>query len=463
MQRSTKKPMPCQTRSVPLLSLFSVAQVWSPLILLLAAVMTLSACGGGSGSSQTVAPSISGNWQFTMAAPADGSFLGGLQGGFLSQPSGSAVTGAVDYSVALAASPTPSVCNSGSASITGTITGQSVSLTAVAGSQTFTLTGTLSLDGSTIVGTYSSTAGTAVDGSACGTAQTGLQWSANLVPPLTGQIAGSFYSLGGPAGLNEQDFVVSGVLTQGENTGANSSPITGYLTFAGYPCIGGGAIPVNGQISGNSVILQIQGSGGTTIGQIGISPGSSLQAVTFDSTSGGYALQSLAGAGYAVYSPACGGGSVASPADFGNVCLAVNTTKVCQQPFTLTPAALTFPSQVVGSPSTTQTITLTNTSATTLNGLTVSLANNSGAGNFTETDNCGLNGIASQGRSFNLTSQQSCVITIAFSPQQDVSLTATLTVISPNNEVIVVPIAGSGASATQIAAHQDATRHAEID
>ncbi len=163
-----------------------------------------------------------------MANPPDGSFLGGLQGGFLLQNSGS-VTGAAVYSVSLPLLAFP--CNSGSAPITGTISGQTVTLTAVAGTQTFTLTGMLSSDGSTMVGTYKSTAGTAADGAPCGTVQTGLQWSAISVPPITGPIQGSFHSTGGSAGLSNQDFAVTGSLLQGENIGASNATVTGTLTF----------------------------------------------------------------------------------------------------------------------------------------------------------------------------------------------------------------------------------------
>ena len=167
-------------------------------VLLLASLM-LSGCGGSSSSSspQNSGP-LAGNWQFTLASPSDGSFLGSpnpactpstgtplpiCSGGFLLQNKGS-VTGAVVYSIELPPSPNstlPTLCNSGSAPVTGTVSGQNVTLTAVAGTQTFTLTGAFSSDGSTMMGTYAST-----DGKGCGTAQTGLQWSATSVKPLTG-------------------------------------------------------------------------------------------------------------------------------------------------------------------------------------------------------------------------------------------------------------------------------------
>src|SRR6202140_3132024 len=126
-------------------------------LLLLTAVAMLSACSGGASSSgsQNNVATLSGNWQFSVANPTDQTFIGGLQGGFLLQNHG-AVTGAAVYSVSLPAGGNPTVCNSGSAPITGTLSGQSVTLTALAGNQTFTFTGTPSSDGATLTGTYGS-------------------------------------------------------------------------------------------------------------------------------------------------------------------------------------------------------------------------------------------------------------------------------------------------------------------
>src|SRR5437899_4465571 len=116
-----------------------------------------------------------------------------------------------------------------------------------------------------MMGTYSST-----DGKGCGTAQTGLQWSAISVPPLTGAIQGNFHSSLSPI-LRNQTFPLSGSLIQGENRGASNATVTGTLNFQGYPCLS--TAFVNGQISGTSVILQIVAPNGLNVGQIGASPG----------------------------------------------------------------------------------------------------------------------------------------------------------------------------------------------
>src|SRR5215470_6819818 len=165
-------------------------------LMLLGSIAMLSACGGGSSSNTQNRVALSGNWQFTVTPPQDNSFTGGIQGGFLLQDKGN-VTGGATYAVFVPSPGGPALCNGGSAPITGTMSGQNVTLTAVAANQTFTFTGTLSADGSAMSGTYSSTAGTAQDGSACGTAQSGLQWTATSVPALTGPFKGFFHSTRG--------------------------------------------------------------------------------------------------------------------------------------------------------------------------------------------------------------------------------------------------------------------------
>jgi len=442
--------------------------------LLFTSLLVLSGCGGGASSAaQNTAGPLAGNWQFTMTPPPDGSFLGGVQGGFLLS-NNSSVTGGLVYSVVLPGKNggSPTVCGSGSAPVTGTISGQSVILSVAAGAQTFALTGTLSANGTTMMGTYLST-----DGKGCGTAQHELPWSATSVPQLSGMIQGSFHSEAGGL-LNHQDFPVSGVLNQGNNTGASNATVTGTLTFQNYPCLG--TASVNGQISGNSVILQIIASNGLNVGQIGASANSStLSPVVFESTAGGSVLHGAKA--YAVSTKACSTSSL--PPDNGNVCLALGTSTACTQPILLSPASVAFPAQVVGSSPTSQTITLTNTdpSGTTLTGLKIPLPLNlggsfisggsdfSGLPSFTEQDTC-----APPNSAFSLGPQQSCSITISFSPQQSCPwqpflnpttyqgeppsrcpfpLAASLTVNSPKSatddgdKAFSVPITGIGLSA----------------
>lgn len=444
-----------------------------PSLFLFAALILLSACGGKSSNNDSQnTGALAGNWQFTVAAPSDNSFQGGIQGGFLLQSNDGTVTGSVVYAVYLPAQSggAPTLCNSGSAPVTGILNGQAVTLTAVASPQTFTFTGTLSANNLTMMGTYKST-----DGKGCGTAQTGLQWSAIAVPPLTGAVQGNFHSVQDP-NLRDQDFAVTGTLTQGENIGATNATVTGTLNFQGYPCMSSAS--VNGQISGASVILQIIATNGLNVGQIGAAVSSSKPypaPVTLLSSAAGLVLQGTNG--YGVTSGACPGGNL--DGDGGNVCLAVGSSASCTQPIILSPASLSFPVQQVGSAPTTQTITLTNAglSGTPLTGLTLKFNPQSGitspfgvsdfdgVPNFTEQDNCA----SALGSTFSLAPQQSCSITISFSPQQSCPwmpstalqgeppsacphpLSATLTATSPtsadNDTSFAVPITGSGISA----------------
>lgn len=440
--------------------------------LLLAAVLALSSCGGGSSNSSTgIAGQMAGNWQFTMSPPLDNSFAGGPQGGFLLQNGDGSLTGQFTYSVSTAASP---VCNSGSAPVTGNINGQTVTLTVAASPQTFTLNGTLSSNGTTITGTYTST-----DGKGCGTAQSGLQWTAVSVPALTGTVQGFFHSGQTNATLKNQVFPVTGTLTQGENIGASNATVTGTLSFQNYPCMT--TASVNGQVSGSSVILQMIGTNGLSVGQIGAPAGTLSSAplpVTVLSSSSGAVLQGTNG--YGVSTSSCPGG--VAPADVGDICLAIGNSTTCTQPLIMAPEPLTFPAQQVGSAPTLQTVTLTNNSLSTtpLSGLTIALtATNPAPGStspfgpsdftglpdFTEQDTCAT----SPGATFALAPQQSCTISIAFSPQQSCPwlpstalggeppaacpypLLATLTVSSPisadNNTTFSMPISGVGFSA----------------
>jgi hypothetical protein len=468
-------------------------------LLLAIAIITmgiLSACGGGSSNAPQGSATLSGNWQFALAPQTDGNpndptFSGGLQGGFLLQNNGSA-SGQVVYSVTSSNIAT-GTCNNGSTPVTVTVSSSNVTLTAVAGTQTFTLSGTLTSDGSTMMGTYTSTAGTAPDDSVCGYAETGLAWSAISVPPITGTIEGSFHSTEPGSSLTNQDFAVSGVLTQGENIGASNATVTGTLSFidpttllSDYPCFP--VASVNGQISGNSVILQIIATNGANIGQIGEPPGSptNVNPVTFDSAQGGYILHGV-GPSYLVATSACPGnlGAASTAGDSGDICLALNSTTACQQPITLTPAVITFPAQTLESVATTQTITLTNNSSSALSGLTLSFTNDgdnsfggqsdfNGLPSFAETDACGVNGAPSLGQAFSLALGQSCSITVTFSPQEGcpwlpfgappsiagaapewcpLPQSAQVTVTSPSSadvdNVFAVPITGTGVSAIQ--------------
>ncbi len=460
------------------------------ILMFMASLLALAGCGG----SQPQGGAFAGNWQFTMAAPSDNSFVGGLQGGFLQQKQ-NALTGAVVYSIATPTSnnvvAATQCSNSGSAAVTGTINGANVTLTATAGGQTFILTGTLSGDGTTLMGTYTSTAVTAADGTACGAAESGLQWTARSVPPLTGAVSGNFHSVGmiSSGGARNQDFPVTGFLSQGENIGASNATVTGSLTFPGYSCVGSSAhqtINVTGTISGNTVVLQMFADNGVNIGFIGQSmalnsslvalgeTGGSVGPVVFENVaSGGYLLHST-GVGY-LFTSACGA--------WGDICLAMGDGTGCTQPISLSPAAISFPSQLVGSTSTTQTITLTNTdpAGSTLSGLSISLTPQSRGSdgftagysdfnawpNFIEVDSCA----SPAGSTFSLAPNQSCTITVFFSPQQSCTWlpdspgvapaqcppfssfaqTAALSVKSPKSADAItsfdVPISGVGLSA----------------
>src|ERR1700757_2426200 len=159
------------------------------LILSMAGILMFCGCSNHAPDVPQPGPQLSGNWQFNVANPPDQSFVGGLQGGFLVQNNNS-LSGSISFSISGSSAPN---CRSGSAAITGTISGQKVTFTAVAGTQTFHFSGSVSTHKSTMLGTYDSTADAAANATGGGTAQTGLSWSASFVPSLVGAIQGSFH------------------------------------------------------------------------------------------------------------------------------------------------------------------------------------------------------------------------------------------------------------------------------
>jgi hypothetical protein len=464
------------------------------LLLVLGSALMISACGSGSSSSSQSTGGISGNWQFTMTSP-DPNYPAAtqyaLQGGFLLQSNGN-VNGQALYSVVLdqLVNGLPVICNAGSATITGTVSGQTVTLTAVAGPQTFQLTGTLSADGSSITsGQFTTTGGGTVNNAVCGAATTqgtpGV-WSAISVPPLAGSVSGTFHSKG--LALTDEDFALTGTLAQGPNVGASSATVTGSLSFlnpttliSNYPCFSSGSVNVTGQISGNTVILELLGTNGAQAGQIGIPAaevaGSQLSQVTFApvAPSGTYVLHAT-GEGYQVNTSTC--------TDVGYVCIALNNAAPCQQPITLTPNVLIFSPQLLVCTSSdcspnaegtaaTQTLTLTNnlsSGSAPLTNLVLQFqpqqeSDFTGLPDFTESDNCSSFLSSS-------TAGQSCTITIAFTPQEScnwlpspgiasscpLQLGALLSIQSPitndNDSTFSVSITGTGLSYLQPSASE---------
>ena len=316
----------------------------------------LMGCGGSSSSTtQSSGQPLTQNWQLTMASQVDSQgnplFTGGLAGGFLLQK-GNAVSGSLTYSIFPAGS--PAACAAGSAPVSGTVSGETATLKALAGGQTFTLTGSLASDGS-MMGTYTTTDGAPLaGGGTCGIAQTGLAWSAHSVPSISGSFQGNFH--------HGQVSSITGTLLQGANTGATSATVTGEIFSVDYTCFTHASL--NGTISGTSVLLNIIGDNGLTIGQIGSNgqPGSALAPAVVQQTVGGSGLivrgTTANGNGYAVTTSACPGGS--SAGDSGSVCLGVGTATGCAQPLSFSLSSLIFPTQPVGT-ARSQTLTITNT------------------------------------------------------------------------------------------------------
>lgn len=467
MQAIIDNPMLCSSnrqKSAASLGRIIVKNAW---IVLLAFTLILSACGGSSsGGSHQIPILLSGNWQFSMSSTPDLTPQSGFLGGFLVEKNG-AVTGTANYSFTLLGDTVP--CSSGTATITGTLSSNTVTLQAVAGTLSFDFNGTAASDGvlSKIAGSFTSTSTAGSQGEVpCGSATTSPRgWTAASLPPLQGFIAGSFHSTGGVSGLDHREFPVTGSISQGSNAGASSATLTGTINFVDpisnkpdYPCAASATI--QGQISGNTVVLQLLEGDGSVIGQIGAPDESGqIKPVTLDSSTKGYVLHSLLGTAYSATTTPCPGDSESStPGDLGSICIALGSTNACQQPVSIFPSALTFAAQAVGSNSAAQKITLQNNQASLLDGLSMTLANACPPGtpgtagcNFAVTmDSCDIAGNP-LGSAFSLLPAQTCTIEITFTPQQADAFTATLTVNTPasadNDTAFAVPITGRGVDA----------------
>jgi hypothetical protein len=220
-------------------------------ILLLAWLLLMSACGTSNTASTGSTGSISGNWLIGLTDTADTKASITQSGSLLEN--NDVVTGSLIF--------TDSPC-SGVGSVQGSVTGSAVSLTVNPTGTEINLTGAMGSDSSCaskqacMGGTYTTlsmgcTAGKTIP-------STGT-WTATLISPLNGNIAGSLISNKGST------YTVTGQVSQGANSGSSSTPLSGSLTFSAGFCYA--AANIVGSISGTSVVMNLVDSDGTQIGQ----------------------------------------------------------------------------------------------------------------------------------------------------------------------------------------------------
>jgi len=215
------------------------------LALVLAILST--ACGSSSKSSTSTSGPVAGNWQMTMQ-PGDGNPEVKTESGFLQQ-SGNVVTGSVSVF--------DSPC-SGVGSVTGTVNGMAVSLVVAPVGIQIGLTGTLGSDQASMSGTYT------VITTGCSGRQTAPQsgtWTGNLVQPLNGNINGSFVST-----RFGTIYAIGGNVSQGPNTGASNTTLTGTLSGPSGYCFA--SVNIAGVISGTETVWNLLDSNGNQIGTV---------------------------------------------------------------------------------------------------------------------------------------------------------------------------------------------------
>ena len=317
---------------------------------LLASLVLLTACGRSS-SPQNSGPSLAGNWQIALTPNDQVTFQPRTLSGF-AQQAGSSVNGSVSFLIPNVTNPSAPPC-AGAAPLTGKFDGQNVNLSVNQNGQMLTLTGTSSSDVSSLSGTYTSPAGI------CEPAENGL-WTASLIKPIVGSFQGVLHSVSSNSySLQDKDFQVTGILTQGANTGATSATLTGTITTTDYQCFSTAAL--NGTVSGSRVRMSIIGTSGLQVGEMGAVVGSQAPGGATISPDG-LTLQGLntLGTGYFMAdTKACP--FVNQSFDYGNFCLNFGSATSCVEPLSATPNNLTFSALLVGDQTgPTQMFTVTN-------------------------------------------------------------------------------------------------------
>lgn len=234
------------------------------LILLFAILLPTLSCGGGN-SSSTAPAAMSGNWQFTLTR--HNSTETWTFSGFLLQ-SGNNITGSFILGAGCA----------GVGPVSGSFDGQNLQLNVGEFGQDFSLTagvasGTVS--GPSLVGQFSTLQGGCLGFSSTGT------WTAVRISPLAGAFHGTLVS------TTNGTIDVTGSLTQGTNIGASNATVTGTITASGSTrfCSYLSTATITGTISGESLMLTLQGPDGSQIGQVPASLPAPRAIVTPDGTS----------------------------------------------------------------------------------------------------------------------------------------------------------------------------------
>jgi hypothetical protein len=211
-------------------------------------VIVLTACGG-TGSSKTKQPTISGNWQFALQSTTYSETE--TASGFLVQSPKGVVSGGVLLSGQTVSGTTE--CQ-GVGSATGQATGSNLSLAVTPAGQTLNFTGTSANSSTTMSGNYSILA------SGCGQTEVGT-WTAQQVSPLTGSFQATFTSTF-TVGLV---FQFSGTVTQSANTGGSTATLLGTMTSSNSPCFSSATI--QGVISGTSLVFNLFTADGIALGK----------------------------------------------------------------------------------------------------------------------------------------------------------------------------------------------------
>lgn len=256
-----------------------------PLAILMISLLVLASvsCGDNKPPAPTT---FTGNWEITLNRHENPAPL--IYSGFLLQ-AGNSVSGSVVLGDG---------CQ-GVGSVSGTITGQAFQLSINEFGQVINLSGNLPSGNGPVNGQFSTLPGACTEFPSTGS------WTAAQIKPMTSTFHGTFVSTNSAAITPSLD--VTGIITQGPNTGASSATLSGTLTAASYvaPCAYLTNATITGTISGTTIVWNLFAPNGTAMGRVplpgGLPGGPPDATISIDGSSltGSYQFQPI--------SSSCGG------------------------------------------------------------------------------------------------------------------------------------------------------------
>jgi hypothetical protein len=214
---------------------------------LLGLSLLMIACGSGDSASSSSSGSLSGNWLISLTKAGQTKVSKTLSGSLVQNSD--VISGTIVF--------TDRPCT-GVSSVNGNVSASTISLAVDPVGTDTTLSGSVGSGQTSMTGNYT------ILSTGCTGPQAGPEtgtFAASLVTPLSGNITTTFSAP--KVGTTP---TMAGKVSQGANTGASTTPLTGNVAFTGGFCYTSANIV--GSISGTSVVMNLADSDGVQVGQL---------------------------------------------------------------------------------------------------------------------------------------------------------------------------------------------------